>query len=239
MKQFALTATIIIYLLNSAYGQNKTYFGLEFSVANDIYKITDNGDYLMTVPLIDGQGGFNIRQELNRSIFIETGLILKYYWQGFGFKTIPYYSSVSSDPSWIIPVRFGLNVNLYKRKIYLVPVVGYSFGINPSFGYGYGYGKETSSTTVIYYYYTENPDVSRYFSLLQTGIGFEFTLFKKLLFSISTNYYSGFNKTTQVDITYTVNNANPTTGTAISNGEFWCVGTGLKYPISNFWTVKK
>jgi len=30
------------------------------------------------------------------------------------------------------------HLNLYKRKIYLVPVVGYSFGINPPFGYGIG-----------------------------------------------------------------------------------------------------
>ena len=239
MKQFTLTATIIIYLLNSSYGQNKTYFGVEFSVANDIYEITDNGNYLMTIPLIDGQGGFNLRQEINRALFVEAGLILKYYWEGFGFKTIPYYGSTSSDPSWIIPVRFGLNLNLYNDKIYLVPVVGYSFGINPSYGYGLGYGKQVSGTTVINYYYTENPDVSRYFSLLQTGFGFEFLLFKTLVFSISTNYYKGFNKTTQLDINYTVNNSTQTTGTANSEGEFWCVSTGLKYPISNFWTMKK
>jgi hypothetical protein len=239
MKQFTLTATLIIYFLNSAYGQNKTYFGVEFSVADDIYKITDNGDYLRTVPLIAAQGGFNIRQEINRSIFIEAGLILKYYQEGFGFKTIPYYSSSSSDPSWIIPVRFGLNLNLYKEKIYLVPVVGYSLGVNPSFGDGLGYGRQTSGTTTIDYNYSENSDVSRYFSLLQTGIGFEFKLLNTLLFSISTNYYSGFNKTTHLDINYTVNNLNQTTGTAISKGEFWCVSAGLKYPISNFWTIKK
>src|SRR5687767_3315673 len=101
MMQFTLTALMVIYFFNSTYGQNKTYFGLEFSVANDIYKITENGDYLISVPLVDAQGGFNLRQELNRNLFLETGLILKYYWQGFGFKTIPYYGSSSSDPSWI------------------------------------------------------------------------------------------------------------------------------------------
>jgi hypothetical protein len=239
MNQFTLTVIITICFLNSALGQKRTYFGLEFSVANDIYEITDNGDYLVNVPLINGQGGFNLRQEISRNLFVETGLILKYYWQGFGFKTIPYYGSTSDDPSWIIPVRLGLNLNLYKGKIYLVPVVGYSFGINPPYGYGLGYGKQTSSTTTIDYNYTENPDVSRYFSLLQTGIGFEFKLFNTLLLSITTNYYSGFKKTTHLDINYTVNNSNQTTGTAISKGEFWCVTSGLKYPISNFWTMKK
>jgi len=238
MKQFTLIATLIICLLNSAYGQNKTYLGFEFSVANDLYEITDTGDYLVAIPLVDGQGGLTLRQELNRNIFIETGLIIKYYWEGFGFKTIPYYGGSGSDEaSVIIPVRFGLNLNLYKEKIYLVPVVGYSFGINPTHGYGVSYGTPTSSTTTINYYSTENPDVSRYFSLLQTGIGFEFAT-KALLFSISTNYYHGFNKTAQWDFTYTVNNSDPMTGSTISKGEFWGVGLEIRYPISNFWAMK-
>jgi len=239
MKKLSLTVIVIICFLNSAPGQNKTYFGLEFSVANDIYKITDNGDYLINVPLVNAIGGFNLRQEINRYIFVETGLILKYYWQGFGFRTIPYYGSSSSDASLLIPIRLGLNFNLYKAKVYLVPVLGYSLGINPPFGYGTGRGKQTSSTTTITYNYTENPNVYQVFSLLQTGIGFEFKLFKTLLFSISTNYYRGFNNTTHLDINYTVNNSNQTTGTAISKGEFWCVSTGLKYPISNFRPMKK
>jgi hypothetical protein len=239
VKQFTLTATLVIYLLNSACGQSKTYFGLEFSVASDIYKITDTGDYLMTIPLVNAQGGFNIRQEVTRSIFVEAGLTVKDNWEGFGFKTIPYYGAGGGELLLIIPVRFGLNLNLYKGKICLVPVVGYSFGINHPFGYGGGYGNQTSGSTSIDYYYMENPDVSRYFSLVQTGIGFEFTLFKTLLFSVSTNYYKGFNKTTHLDITYTVNNSSPMTGTAITTGEFWCVSTGLKYPISNLWTTKK
>lgn len=238
MKHLTLTV-IIVCLISLAYGQNKTYFGLEFSLANDIFKISDNGNYLIKIPLINGQGELKLRQEIRRNLFIETGLIMKYYQQGFGFKSIPYYGSSSGDPSWIIPLRFGFKLNILKEKIYLVPVVGYSFGINPPYGNGLGYGNPTSSSTTIDYDYTENPNVSRYFSLLQTGIGFEFKLFKTLLFSISTNYYGGFRETTHLDINYTVNNSNQTTGTAISKGEFWCVSTGLKYPISNFWTKKK
>lgn len=238
MKEFTLTSTIILILLSFAHGQHKTYVGLEFSVANDIYKITDNGDYLTSVPLVNAMGGFNLRQEVHSNLFVETGWILKYYWQGFAFKTIPSYGTSSSDPSWIIPLRLGASFNLYKTKIYLVPVLGYSLGINPPFGYGYGSGKQTSGTTTIIYSYTENPDVSRYFSLLQTGMGLEMKLFNTILFSISANYYKGFNKTTQLDITYTVNNSNQMTGTAISKGDFWCVTTGLKYPISNLWPKK-
>lgn len=64
MKQFALTNALIFYLITSAIGQGKTYFGLEFSVGNDLYKLSDNGDYLTTVPLVDAQGGITIRKEI-------------------------------------------------------------------------------------------------------------------------------------------------------------------------------
>lgn len=239
MKRFTLTLIVIIYLASDVNGQNKTYLGFEVAVANDIYKIKDNGDYLKTIPLLNGQWGFNLRQEINKNLFIETGLMVKFYQEGFGLKTIPYNSSGSDENSWLIPVRFGLNVNLYKRKIHFVPVIGYSFGIDTPYGYGLGYGTSKSSTTVINYNYTENPNSSRYFSLLQTGIGLEFKFLKALIFSISANYYSGFNKITQLDIRYTVNNSTTMTGAAISKGEFWCIGTGLKYPISNFWTKEK
>jgi hypothetical protein len=69
MKQSTLTVIIIFYYLNAALGQGKTYFGIEFSSANDIYKITDNGNYLMNVPLGNAAGGFHVRQELNKNLF--------------------------------------------------------------------------------------------------------------------------------------------------------------------------
>lgn len=238
MRKLSITILLAISFLNLVLAQNKTHFGFDFSVANDRYKIADTGDYLVSVPLVNALGGFNVRQELHSNTFVETGLVLKYYWQGFGFKTIPYYGGSSSDPSWIIPLRVGWNCNLYKTKVYLVPVLGYSLGINPPFGYGFGSGKQISGTTTITYSYTENSEGSRYFSLLQTGVGIEFKFFDTLLFSISANYYTGFAKTTQLDIQYTVNNTSQAKGTAISKGEFVCLSTGLKYPISKFWTTK-
>jgi len=237
MKQFTLIVTFITCLLNSAYGQKKTYLGFEFSGANDLYDLTDNGGYLKIVPLDNALGGFTIRQEINSRIFIETGVIMKYLQDGIGFKPIPYYGTSSSDPSWLIPLRFGVDLNLFKEKIFLVPVAGYTVGINPSYGYGVSYGTQTYGTTTITYYSTENPNVSRYSSLLQTGIGFEFKV-KALLFSISTNYYFGFNNIQQWDIKYYVNSAGPYTGKTVDKGEFWCVGVGIRYAISNFWTRK-
>src|SRR5687768_4402672 len=238
MKNTALTIAVILCLTFYAKGQNKTYLGFKFSVGNDLYEIKDNGDYLRTVPLINAQGGFNLRQEIKNHFFIEAGLLMKEYWEGFGFRTIDFYSSSTSDNAWLIPLRFGLAVNLYREKIYLVPIVGYTFGINPPYGYGRGYGTQRSGTTVIDYIYSENPNVSRYFSLLQTGVGFEFRLLKVVIFSVSGNYYTGVDQIIRLDINYTVNNSPPMTGSAITKGQFWSVSTGVKYPISDLWQRK-
>lgn len=233
---FILIASCLIVKANA---QNKTYFGLEFSVANDIFKITDTGDYLKPVPLYNAQGGIFIRQELGQHVFIESGVILKAYNDGFGFRTIPYYGVGSSDISWLLPLRIGLRANLLKERLWFVPVGGYTFGINPPFGYGLGYGTQRSTTTTISYSSTENPDVSRYFSLFQVGVGLEVKLFKVLLCTLSSSYYTGINNTMQQDIIYTVNNSAPYSGTAISKGEFWCATIELRYPISNLWMKEK
>ena len=217
-------------------GQGKTYLGFEVSMANDLFTISDKGDYLKNVPLYNGTWGFNLRQEVGKIFFVESGFLVKFYQQGFGFKTIPYYGSSSGDPSWLIPARLGLNVNLLQEKVYLTPVVGYSFGINPLYrSYGLGYGTSKSSTTSIVYSYTETPNSSRYFSLFQVGLGIEFKLFRTLRLSTLANYYSGLNKVNQLNIAYTVNNSTAATGIATSKGQFWSIGVGLKYPISNFW----
>lgn len=235
MKQVALTLFLIGYLTHSTMGQNKTYIGFEFSIANDIYKIHDNGGYLKSIPLYNVPGGINIRQEISKVIFIETGLIMKYYHEGFGFKTIPYSGSSSSDASYLIPLRFGLNLTIYKQRIYFVPIIGYTFDINPPFGYGRGYGSQKSTSMIINYDYIENPNSTRYFSLLYTGAGFDFKISNTFLLNISASYYKGFNTTTELDINYTVNNNAPATGSAISKGDFWSISTGFKYAISNLW----
>lgn len=231
MKQLIATIGVILCLSTGVDAQRKTYVGIEFGVAGDIYRIEDTGDYLKTIPLVNALGGINLRQELNQRLFIEAGVILKYYWEGFGFKPIDYRGSSSSDNSWLIPVRLGLNV--YKERIRFVPVLGYSLGINPPFGYGIGYGTQTSGSTEINYSYTENPNVSRIFSLVQTGIGIEFEVFKVLTCSVSGNYYFGFNNITQLDISYSVNGASPMTGTATSRGDYWNFGVGVKYPVGD------
>lgn len=236
MKYIVVSLVVMLCAPTDVNSQNRTYLGVEAGIGNDIFKVTDSNDYLKTIPLPSGQWGLNLRHEITRRFFVESGVIIRYYSEGFGFKTVPSGGSSSDEGTFLIPIRFGLNINLYKDKILFVPVIGYTIGISPPYGYGLGYGKSESSTTVIHYSFTETPNSSRYFSLLQGGVGLEFLLFKTVLFSVSTSYYFGFNTITRLDINYTVNNSSVMTGTATSKGEFFYVGAGLKYSISNFWT---
>src|SRR5688500_13284917 len=225
MKQFALSIVVVICILNTTHAQNKTYFGLEFSLFRANHKIRDNGNYLMTLTLMYAQVGLTIRKELQKTVFVEAGLIVKPYSAAIGFKPIPVSFVGTEGVSLLIPIRLGLNLNVYEEKIYLVPVIGYSYSANRPSNYGRDSGTQESSTTTIAYTSLENPDVSRYISLLQMGIGFEFQIFDVLRLSVSTNYYKGYTPIWISDIDYTVNNSSSTTGTVTSKGDFWCVST--------------
>jgi hypothetical protein len=191
MKQFVLSVVVVFCGLNTTNAQNRTYFGLEFSLFRDIPKIKDNGDYLMTLPVMEPLGGITVRQEIKKQIIVEAGVIVKPYSDAIGFKPIPVSFAGTEGISLMIPIRLGMNLNVYKDKIYLVPVIGYSYSANTPTGYGRDSGTQESSTTTITYTSTKNSDVSRYVSLLQMGAGFEFHIFN-LLLSISTNYYKGY-----------------------------------------------
>lgn len=239
MKQSVLSVLAVICALNATNAQNKTYLGVEFSLFRDIHKIKDNGNYLITLPMMEPQGGMTVRQEIKEQIFIETGVIVKPYSDAMGFKPIPVSFVGTEGISLLIPIRLGLNLNVYEEKLFLVPIIGYSYIANTPSTYGRDSGTQESSTTTITYTSTEKLDVSRYGSLLQMGIGFEFPIFDVLLLSISTNYYKGYSSIWISDINYTVNKSFSTTATVTSKGDFWCVSTGLRYPISSFWTTKR
>ncbi len=234
----SLVAALALFISFAAFGQSKTYLGIELSLANDIYKLKDNGGYMKTIPLRNFPIAIQLRQDLNKKFFGEVEVMFKYYYEGFGFKEVPHNSSSSDDISFLIPFRFGTRFNLYKEKLYFAPVLGYTIGIAPSFGSGIAYGNSQSGSTNYEYTYSENPNVDRYFSLIQTGAGIEYTLFENFIFSFSANHYAGLNSITQLDIYYTVNQSSPIAGTATGKGSFWALTTSIKYPVSNLWTRK-
>ena len=237
MSNFCLKAlTILLFVTTHVHGQYKTYFGLEGAITNDVSEIADYGNNFKNAIQIQSFWGFNVRQDLPGKIFLETSLIRKNHNTGYGVDGFPGSFGAGSIRSFIASLRLGTKINIHREKIYLVPVIGYSFGFNrdySSFGSGSGgvkIGNDSFSYTKSVRY-----NLAKNFSLLQTGLGFEFGIFKKAILSVSANYFTGFQKISESDITYKINNSSPTTAKVYSKGEFWSLGIGFRYPIGDFW----
>jgi len=242
MSNFCLKAlTILLFVTTHVHGQYKTYFGLEGAITNDVSEIADYGNNFKNAIQIQSFWGFNVRQDLPGKIFLETSLIRKNHNTGYGVDGFPGSFGAGSIRSFIASLRLGTKINIHREKIYLVPVIGYSFGFNrdySSFGYsssGYGSGGVNIGNDSFSYTISERYNLAKNFSLLQTGLGFEFGIFKKAILSVSANYFTGFQKISESDITYKINNSSPTTAKVYSKGEFWSLGIGFRYPIGDFW----
>ncbi len=233
---FAFTVTTIL-------AQKKTYIGVEGAVNNDVYDIIDNGALLKKIPLITGYFGLNIRQDISPTVFLETGLLRKYYDEGIGFKSSPGYTEGNAITSWLIPLRLGTRIsflNLHKQKLYLVPVIGYVLGINSDYGYGDGgeggtviYAKDTISYDVY-----SKLSLTRTFPLLQTGMSVEFVFLRAVLVSVTANYYTGFKNLIEQKINYSHNSV-AYSASGLSKGEIMSFGFAAKYPINNLWKSSK
>lgn len=232
MKQLTLSVVLVICGVTVASAQTKTYFGLEASIFSDRSIIYDNGEWLESAIMTDPMGGGHVRQEVGKDFFWEAGVVVKPYWRGYNFKSFIVPVLSVNYFSWLIPLRAGKMIDLHHDKIFLVPVIGYSLGIQPQMQLRQSSGVRRFNGNLITYADRENGNVSRQFSLVQAGVGVEFKFFRRLLWSINTNYYKGFNTITRIDITYSVNGGAPTTGTATAKGDFWSVGTALRYPIA-------
>jgi hypothetical protein len=234
MTKTILCLLSVFLLFSTASAQRNTHFGVEAAVTHDVYDYIDKGSLLKTPALLSGYYGISIRQDLTSTLFLETGLLRKSYAEGIGFNTSSGYSSSEAIRGWLIPLRMGTRINLNKQKLYLVPVVGFSLGINSDYGYGDGGGGgyEMTAKDTVYYSVYSKLSLRRSFPLLQTGLGAEFVLLRTALVSLSANYYTGFKNLIEQDISYT-HNSRPNTATGLSKGDMLAFGLAVKYPVSN------
>lgn len=240
MAKTVLATLTLTFLLTSAFAQKNTYIGAEGAVNHDVYEIIDNGNLLKKVPLISGYFGFNIRQDLGSAVFVETGLLRKYYNEGIGFKVFRGYAEGNAISGWFIPLRLGTRINVRKQKVHLVPVIGYALGINADYGYGDGGigGFDMNNQDTIYHSVYSKLSLRRTFPLLQTGMGVEFIFLRTALVSVAANYYTGFKNLIEQDIEYT-HNSTTYTAKGLSKGEIMSLGISVKYPVNQLWRSKR
>jgi hypothetical protein len=240
MTKTMLAILIFLFTVTNISAQKNTYIGGEASITDDIYQIGDYGNSLKQVRLITGLWGVNIRQDITGKVFLEIGLLRKYYDEGVGFKTIDGYFESNAIDAWLIPLRLGTRINVKKEKISLVPVLGIVYGINSDYGYGNGgaSGEVTFGSKTVDYSYTSYYDFTKHPLFIQTGLGFECKLFQTVLLSFSANYYTGMKKLIQQNITYTIDGVQGN-GISISKGDIFGAGIAIKYPISRIWIKTK
>jgi hypothetical protein len=224
----------------TSYSQGKTWIGIEGSFAIDRHEIADAYGALQKPVVISPLVGINIRHHLGKNVFIETGFLYKPYDEGTRFKGGFGYSQSTGFNSWIIPLRLGTRIQL-TNKINLIPVIGYAIGFDNDYKYdtgGYsGNGSiSNSSTTINYNYDVVYP--SRNWGLLQTGLGVQFMIFKKLDLTISSNYYTGFKKVLSQHYQYSVNGSPQQEADTFTNGGFFSGGIAFRYPVNSLWQKK-
>lgn len=228
--------SLVIGLGFSAPAQEQTYLGLEGALCNDIYVLSDEGSSLEKVPLSTGLWGVNIRQEIDKRVFVEVSVLTKAYWEGFRFKMVPVWGSNQAFVALLIPATVGYKIHV-GRSFHVVPAAGITLGVNtaPDIGAGGGRGAIRSDKWSIEYTYNETNLTRRYFLMVQPSLAIERAIFKVLVASLSFSRPIGFTRVNDFDINYTVNGSATISGKAISRGDYWSVGLGLEYRISDFW----
>ncbi len=239
IRRFLLLFPVVFSSIMAS-AQRPTYLGAEGAVNLDVYDYIDNGSLITHQYPSSGYFGLNIRQDINPCLFIEAGLLRKSYNEGIGFTTSAGYSSGNAIDAWLIPLRLGTRINIFDKKVFVVPVVGFALGINTDYGYGDGGlgGSEITKRDTIIFSVNSKLSLTRTFPLLQTGIGIEFMLLRTALISVAANYYTGFKNVMTQDIEYTHNSATYT-AKGLSKGEIVSFGIACKYPVSNLWMQKK
>lgn len=242
MKKNIFAIIILIVLTQSGFSQNKTYFGGEFAMTGDIYDINDPCNLITATSLITGSWGFTIGQEINKNFLIETGLIRKYYDEGFGYnvESLILGSSSNAFNTWQIPLRLKSRINLINERLFLTATIGYHFSINTEYGFGGGSGGGglVDGNDTIRVSYTINDSITKTFSLIEAGLGFEYVVFDGFIISLSSSYYSGLRKAYQLDMTTEGYNCSSDNAYGISKGGYWNIAIGVKYSISNLWKKK-
>ncbi len=225
-----------------AIGQNKTYLGLEIGPKFEIYQNEENGNELYTKPFFYSPiYGLTLGQEVNDVFTVETGFYINDYGESYRIEGDFGYSTSNALVAYQIPLRLKARLNVIKDQVRIVPAIGYTFAINNDFGSsGSGAGFISTSGAPLNdstrTEYTANYSLRRNYGLIEAGVAFEYQLKSPLVLYLSANYLKGLTRVVEMDVKYRINDMPEQTATVFSNGGYYSVVFGIKYPISNLWT---
>lgn len=232
----------LLFITATTYGQKYTFFGINSALNFDTYQFTDPGNMLQATPLPAVSWGFTVSQEISENLLLETGLIRKIYWEGYQYNVESVNVGTSSDSyaTFQFPFRLKTKIGLLKERLTFSPVIGISYAVNTEHGHGLAYGGGILQTENIKISttYTEDVNLRKSFFLLETGLQLGYRLKEDFLLTLNAGYFNGFDKVSQIDYEYQVNDSRIRRAYAHSNGSYWNFELGIGYRISNFWQNK-
>ena len=230
----------LIFLLLPFVGlsQNATYVGIEVGPKFEIYQSVDNGDRLSTKPFFFNPiYGFVLGQELSNVFAVETGFFVNNYGESYrvegdDFGTVAYSAIIAFQ----IPLRLKARMSLVRNTLSLTSTVGYTIAINNDYGSsGSGSSSIDFNNNSVSSNHTSNYSLQKTYGLIEAGLGLDYRFKNSLRLSLAANYLAGLSKVIEVDVMYRVNSEPEQQGTVFSNGDYFSLVFGVKYPISNFW----
>lgn len=237
-------AALLILLPFVSIGQNKIYLGFEIGPKFEIYQYVDNGNGLYTEPFVFSPiYGVTIGRELNQTLIFETGFYVNNYGKNYRIKGVWGFGASNAFLAYQIPLRLKARLNLFRDRLSIVPTIGYTLAINEDYGSsGSGYSS-TGSSGLQYNDSTRIEDISTYnfektYGVIEMGVGLDYKLKNSWTLYLATNYLAGFSRIVEIDVKYWINDEPEQTGTVFSNGNYYNIVFGIKYPISNLWTKK-
>ena len=236
---------LLLLLPFVSFGQNSTYLGIEIGPKFEVYQSTDNGNGLYTKPFFFSPiYGLTIGQEINNTFTLETGFFVNDYGESFrivgeGFG----YGSRNALVAYQIPLRLKAHLNLFEDKLSLVTTIGYTFAINNDYGSsgsGYSFSSSASSSNndSTRTEHMSTYGLKKYYGLIEAGLALDYKFKNSLRIFLAVNYLTGLSRVVETDVKYWINDEPEQTGTVFSNGDYYSIVLGIKYPISNLWTKK-
>ena len=251
-----ITYSFVILLTSSiSFGQHMTYIGAEGAITSDKYEIIDPCETITSTAIITGSWGISIGQQIHRNLVLESGVIWKYYDEGYEYTKDSPFGSLGSIGTGFqsiqVPLRLIARINLNNNKLFLNTIVGYHIGINrdygndtdgplpipiPGFGRGYNvFGTDTIKTPT-----TENQEnLRKTFGLIEAGLGLEYIISHNFMVSISASYFAGLDMVNQETMSTGITNGTSTctsdSAVGFSKGSYSNLRLSFKYVISNLW----
>ena len=188
--------------------------------------------------------GLTIGQEINNTFTLETGFFINDYGESYRIEGDVFgYSASNALVAYQIPLRLKAYMNLLKNKLSLsqllvthlrLMVIMAQAALDQAFSSGVSSSDNDSTRTE----HISTYGLKKYYGLIEAGLALEYKLKNSLRIYLTANYLTGLSRVVETDVKYWINNGPEQTGTVFSNGDYYSIILGIKYPISNLWIKK-